>query len=591
MTVHIPHPGSLEKLHRQLQTYYTDMTSKMNRADMLYNQRVNHLMLVPEGIAVHESSTAAQIVDGLRDQIRTDEPSVSVVRSTTDREGTDKDNKRIRWGQYVLDEINEHAIVSIAQQILHDSLLRGAGCTKYVIDTDALPDPPERNDFKSVKAFNLAMKDFKNIPGNWPWVNKPIDPLSVFPAPGTRRPHPFMLEVQTRRALDMWVDYPNWKDSKRGQRGGDSPMRTVIWREYWSDDHYIAEADGNVVFDKANPYGFVPYEFEYSGLGRFNTDGNPSFLAKSILDDIAGELEEEIRMKTAQSAQWLFHTFPRLLTEEDPKKARKQYMKGPGAIIQVADMTRKPQWLAVPEPNPAMLIFLQEIEKNIFRKAPAALSERPAGVDAAVHQALLIGQAVKIIGPVKSMLNRLASQMLTNMARQLVKLDITMHIPGSIGDTRSMTITPKDLAGVQFRVKYEATDPVENDRRMLAGLALLRVPGLLSKQTYREVYGKGIIPDNKTEEVRLLTELVIDQLAATGALLQPVLEEIAAREQSAGLQSAEEAILAQIAGGEGPAPAPGGGATGAVERGVEESGGLATGAASREGADTALEGI
>lgn len=106
---------------------------------------------------------------------------------------------------------------------------------------------------------------------------------------------------------------------------------------------------------------------------------------------------------------------------------------------------------------------------------------------------------------------------------------------------------PHDFSSPTFKVEFETTDPVENDRRMLAGLALLRQPGLVSRQTYRETFGKGVFQDNETEETRIMTEAVTDQLIASGVFTQATIQDMQAADQAATLGQAEQAAREQVA--------------------------------------------
>lgn len=536
-------PEDLADIRAGLESHYAKMHSRMRRADQLYQRDFEGLMELPEGLQIHESSTSSLIVDGLRDQIRVDEPQVSFTpRGKSQKASRHKDTME-EWGRNFLVTLPEHTLVNVPQQGAHDLLLRGAACWKIAVDVDALPEPPDRSDYKSNPLYLEALEEWRAARAvSWPFIVKAVDPLRLLPCPGNRQPLPYMIEVQDRRLYDVIVDYPDFKYPKTY-----SKSQRCNWVEYWDAETYMVLVDGSVLFAKKNPYGFVPYIYRYSGLGRANEDGDPAHLAVGILTSITGELEDEVRIKTAQTAQWLLHVFPRLITTDNPRVARAKFMKGPGSIVQVPDMNQAPKWMDAPPPQPAMLAYLAEIQQNIFKKAPAALSERPEGVDAAVHQALLIGQAVKIISPIKATLNNMGSELLNMVARLIVKFDLDTSVSATF-DTREKMLSAADFSSPSFKVRFETTDPVENDRRMLAGLAILRQPGVMAKQTYREVFGKGVFKDNDTEEMRIMSEAIIEQMVASGVFTQAVLQEMQANTQEQALAQAQQDMRAQVEG-------------------------------------------
>ena len=536
-------PESLEGLMEGLKQLYTKAHDNANRADRLYNRDLDGLMEVPEGVTIFESSTPTRIIDSLRDQVRVDEPRVEFeARGTTKADQKHKGTLEM-WGSHLMREMNRQAVVPPAQQAFHDGLLRGAECVKVTVKKEVLDDVPgDKASPKQIREW------YKKRAGKWPWVVKPIDPLNVFISPGAFPPR-FVLEVQNRLSFDILSDYGEddpsqgleaWRN-KKGRKDGDA----VQWIEYWDEEHYIVEVDGQRVIDKPNPYGKIPYAFRWSGLGRQNFDGDPSALMKGILHDIGGELEKEVVIKTALAAQIQFHVFPTLVTTMKPLDAKKAFSRGPGRIISVPSMDDMPQWLTVEQPNAAMYQFLDKVERAIEAKVnPALGGERAAGVDAAIHQALIIGQSIKVISPVRASLNALFTDVLNLMACQAHILNLDMTVWAKVGEAaEERMVKAKDLGLYNFKVSFDQVDPVENDRRMLAGLAIMRsgLP-LMSRLTFMQTYLKGVVKDASEEEERIMVEKVLDQIVESGTLAQATLQEMAAQEQAA----AQAGVLAGV---------------------------------------------
>ena len=565
--------SNLDDLISANENYYSEAHQQMTDSDNLYNQDFYLNIDLPENITVHKSSKATQIVDNLRDQIRVDEPVV-IYRERGPKQ-KDQDHKAMMemWGQHILSQISQNGMIDPLGQAPHDLILRGAACVKLIVREDSLEDKPAK---MTKKAWEAEMSHKPHF------IVKPVDPLNCYPSPSNELT--YMIERQTRRVLDIRESYPHWTDPKAKRLGKDlanNPLREVNWVEYWTREDYIVEVDGERIIDKPNPYGIIPYIYRYSGLGRYNADGNPKHLAVGILHSIQGELEAEIEIKTAMRAAWQYHVFPRLLTTDDPAQVAQQFQKGPGAVIKHSP-ERRPEWLESPPPNQHMMEFLGSIDESIRRTIPAALMERQA--DAGIHQAMLIGQALKIISPVKKALNSMGTEVVNKLSHLMAWFELSMSVQGPRQGATERMIRAKDFTHHQFEVTFEATDPSEDDRRMLSALAVKREPGLISRSTYRERFLKGVIPNGEEEEEKIMAEQVIDQLVGSGMLVQSVMAQMQAQQQQQQAQATGQGLAGQMmqrAGGaadivgereQGLEAMMGGGEGGRVPVGLENEG-------------------
>ena len=515
--------------------FYSQAHAQMRVSDNLYNQNYHLSIDLPENITVHKSSKPTQIVDNLRDQIRVDEPVV-LYRERGPKQ-KDQEHKALMemWGQNMFQQLSQSGVIDPLGQAPHDLILRGAACWKIVVREDSLDDKPPK---VSKKAWESEISHKPHF------LVKPVDPLNCYPSPSGELT--YMVEKQTRRVMDIRESYPHWTDPKAKKLTKnlkDNPLREVTWIEYWTRDEYIVEVDNERIIDRANPYGIIPYVYRYSGLGRYNSDGNPKHLAVGILHGIQGELEAEIEIKTAMRAAWQYHVFPRLLTTEDPSQVAQQFQKGPGAVIKHPP-ERPPEWLESPPPNQHMMMFLQSIDESIQRTIPAALMERQA--DAGIHQALLIGQALKIISPVKKALNSMGTELMNKVSHLMGWFELPMSVQGPRQGDSARMIRGKDFTHHQFEVTFEATDPSEDDRRMLSALAVKREPGLISRSTYRERFLKGVIPNGEEEEEKIMAEMVIDQLVGSGMLVQEVMAQMQAQQQQDAATDSAEGLAGQL---------------------------------------------
>ena len=509
----------ITEIQADLERFYARAHRSMERADKMHNQDFSGLIDVPYEIRVFLSSTAANIIDGYRNQIRTTEPTVNFSPSANTRAAERQGVLMKKWGYGMMERERLRSSIDPNLQCGFDLLLRGAACKKIVVDVDGMVGPAPKKNSKGYKDWEAKALNC------WPFISRAIDPLSVFPSPGDVKPLPFMIEKQRRPAAMLWAQYPEWKDPKRETKEGQNPARLVTWIEYWSKDEYIVEADGELVFEKENPYGFVPYIFEWSGLGRAPSDADPSHLAVGILTHILGELEEEVRLKTAISVQTQMHVFPPILTTEDPRKVAAQFGLGPGKVIRHPP-GNPPQYMNYPAPNENLYRFLDAIQQNISRLAGAALSGgRDPGVEYGVLQAQMVGQALTTIAPIRATLNGIATQTLNMMGTMVRKMDLNMTIKGTMEAIEEpFSVQGSDFDHMSFDVSFEAVDPAENDRAIMVGEALRRA-GDISQRTFWEKYLKHVIADPEQEYINLWEEAILQHLLQSGALSNVVMDE------------------------------------------------------------------
>ena len=157
---------------------------------------------------------------------------------------------------------------------------------------------------------------------------------------------------------------------------------------------------------------------------------------------------------------------------------------------------------------------------------------------------MLIGQALKIISPVKKALNSMGTEVLNKLSHLMNWFELPMSVQGPRIGAPDRMVRGKDFTHHQFEVTFEATDPSEDDRRMLSALAVKREPGLISRATYRERFLKGVIPNGEEEEEKIMAEAVVDQLVGSGMLVQQVMMQLQAQQQ----QEAAQGAAASLAG-------------------------------------------
>lgn len=514
-------PESLQTLLKQLQdNYYGNMLRKMEHMDSLYEQEYETLFSHEYNTPISRTSTSSTIVDGFRNQLRTDEPTVEFRAYGPSRKAQDHAGLMQMWGYGQLRMERERSDVDPNLQCGFDLLLRGAACKKVLVDVDLIPERP------AVKRGSKAYLEWADqLAASWPFVIRAVDPMSVFPAPGWAKPLRYVVEVQKRWAVDMWDAYPDW--AEQALRGADAsnPAKEITWVEYWSPDWYIVEAEGVEVFSRPNPYGFVPYIYEFSGLGRRHSDGDPAHLAVSILERKLGDIEEEVRMRTAFSAGTMMHIFPTILTTEDARTVAQRFAVGPARVIKHPP-GQPPVYMQPPPPNENVLRFLAMLQGSISELRTASLTGgREPGVDTASQHAQMTGQSLTNLRPIREVLNRIGTESVNMMARMMRLFDLSMTVEGH-GEKaeRERMVHGSDFVHYNFAVTFEAIDPASNDRALLVGEAMRRT-GDLSQRTFWKKFAKHIVEDADEEEANLMVEVILRQMAESGMLTQLVLSE------------------------------------------------------------------
>ncbi len=534
--------------------YYSRMLAAMQETDDLYHQRLERFLPQTDyEIRVHKTSTARNIVDGFKNQLRTDEPSVQRLTTKSGKKADTQRAKIEHWGREMLRQERLNSIIDPSLQNGFDGLLRGATFKKIIVDVNKLIGPRPKRAGKKKDEWEERAKY------TWPFISRAIDPRTVFVNPGIDRPIRFAIEVQERTVDDMAGHIANerWTDKS----GDNNPAKPVQWLEYWSAKTFndegdeidpgwwVLEVDGLEVEAKENPYGFVPFMFEFSGMGRVDSDNNPEHLAVSVLTGIAGELAKEVETLTAISAMASSHAFPTILTPKDAKQTARQFSGGgAGKVVQYDVLLGKPEYMQPPPPNDNFFLYLDKIEANIKKVSGSAVQgQREPGVNFGILQAQLTAGQLAFIRPVKSMLNRIGSQSLEMYERLVVLFDIDMLIDGSGEDEKNIFISPEDFGQGTWNVEFETVDPAENDRALLVGEALRRA-GDISQRTFWKVYAKHIVVDPDEEEALLGAEKLFNLWLQSGAWLQTVVQEEAEDTQAEELDAQSEQIGEQIQG-------------------------------------------
>jgi hypothetical protein len=514
----------------QLESYHGEKIGNQRYDDLFYEQNSEVLARehLPEDIEIYKSALATDVVDQVSDQLRTDEPSV-IFGAITNSDKEMKRKARLEgWGKQTIIDDQFGQDIDAFSQGGKDLALRGEGIIKRLHNTN-LSDEPVLSDFKG----RGRRDNFKEAKQKWqaemaatsPLLPaRAIDPLTCFIPPNAVNPLPYIIEHQRRRQIDIWDDYPDWQNelaAKVWMQDGkeltvpkdelNDPLREVDWLEYWSKDRYIVIVDGIELFDKENPYGFVPYAHNYSGMGRSDARASSANKAASILSKIRGELLSEIILKTIMFELSQSYVFPRIRVPEGREDIIKSEMGHRGILTYDENNPRGPdaiQWLDPIPINPAVSGFLAEAQNAIARRVNPILSgQGNQDSEFGVLEALRIGQATKGIQEITTNLNRLATASLRQAAQMIIALDLKVTVTATAHNGGSdFVMKPVDLKTYkQLSVEFDAIDQLEQTRRQQAGMTLFR-GGAITRRTYHTKYLDDVIDDAIEEETQFGVE-------------------------------------------------------------------------------------
>ena len=150
--------------HAELERYYSRAHRLMERADRMHNQDFSNLIDVPYEIRIFLSSTASNIVDGYRNQIRTNEPTVNFQPAGITKASEKHGILMQKWGYGMLAQERLRGAIDPNLQCGFDLLLRGAACKKVVVDVDNMMEKPPKKNSAKYKEWEMRALS------NWPSV-------------------------------------------------------------------------------------------------------------------------------------------------------------------------------------------------------------------------------------------------------------------------------------------------------------------------------------------------------------------------------------------------------------------------------------
>lgn len=171
--------------------------------------------------------------------------------------------------------------------------------------------------------------------------------------------------------------YPNWANPEGKKLEDDSV--TIDWLEHWDTDQIYFEADGQVLHNVKNRYGFPPYVHALSGFGTTSPEGRLEDLIVGRLRKSRDRLRRECAIVSDIDAS--FHLFANRNIDVQPTDERfevpedfaQNYQMGAGKIHELPfgiAVTHSEQLL----PEPQLFQYYRDIVTEFELEDPLVMS-------------------------------------------------------------------------------------------------------------------------------------------------------------------------------------------------------------------------
>jgi len=309
------------------------------------------------------------------------------------------------------------------------------------------------------------------------------DSLNVFTNGDETHGVPTQVIVKYSRTVrSMEMAYPNWVNTRSRKSSA-----KIDWLEYWDKYCRYFEADGSPVLKggiQKNILGFVPFIHSYSGFGKDSPDGNPSSLAVGRLRKVRDLLLQECAINSDIDST--IHKFARpridLIipagSEFNEVEFKKAYDMSAGVLNIVALPTGSSfdEGKRILPPQEAFQHFYN-IRSRVAMEAPPIMSGLPSGTSG--RQEDIVGyHYIRRYDSIVEATEDACGKAL-DMGREILKkvptwLPITQWLEQPDRASHEVKITKEDLdACTSTIIKLKAADPVEDDRKLMAGRALV----------------------------------------------------------------------------------------------------------------------
>ncbi len=512
---------------RDLKEYYvkdlhTNRVANQRSAQTFYDDSFEVDIKTP--MKVSRTGTGAWLVDGPASHIITRNPQAFLKPK--------RQNEVCRTSQEKVNALYNHWLREIIRQtpqplkeFVKNLLLRGEGWI----------NPSWREDWTNESAF-IPITFF--VP----------DPLNIYGSPVEDRGIPESLIVwQKVSALMIRRLYPKWQSEKNYK-----PKQSIAWMAYYDAESRYFEADGKDVEGEEiqpNILGIVPFIHAYSGFGKDSPDGDPMSQTIGRLDKVQDLLIQECEINSDINSTLRKFSQPKvdfetdLNTDIDTEQIKNNYDMSAGAANVLPPGIRIKEGVRV-QPSQETFQHFANIRGRISLEAPPIMAGLPGGTSG--RQEDIVG--THFIRRFDSVVEaaEIAWAKALDMGKQILTvypkfLPLTEWLEKPEGGEQELTIDKDDLDNVSpCEVKLKAIDPIEDDRKLMAGRALWK-EGAISHKTLL-IDHVGYTPDKADEEI---TQTIAEKIVTQSPLLMELIGKHAF--EKLGMKDELEALQAQQA--------------------------------------------
>ncbi len=370
------------------------------------------------------------------------------------------------------------------------------------------------------------------------------DPLNVYGSPKEEYGIPEYVIVEYQRTpWEVMQKYPGWSNPKNA--GIDKEKKnTVDWWEYWDKDVRYFSADDESILKggiQKNVYGFNPWVHAYSGFGDTSPEGKPEFLAVGRLRRVKDLLLQECAINSDIDST--LHKFARpkvdlILpagSEFDVGQIQEAYDMGAGAfnVLPLPEGAKFGEDTRILPTQEAFQHFYN-IRTRIAQEAPPIMAGLPSGSSGRQEDIVGYHFIRRFDSVIES--TEVAFAKALNMGMEILKvvpgfLPITqwLEVDGKKGEKK---ITEADLDNTtDCKIALKAADPIEDDRKLMAGRALKK-EGLIDWETFLiEHAGKTPERANEIIEKTIAEMVILNNPILFQALAEKALENLGMHEQ------------------------------------------------------------
>jgi len=347
------------------------------------------------------------------------------------------------------------------------------------------------------------------------------DPINIYSSPTEEYGIPeYVCVIYQRMPWQIEMRYPDWKNPNAGKKGGrDKPIE---WFEYWDkDSRYFSAGDVPVLKGEVqeNIYKFNPWIHSYSGFGDSSPDGKPETLVIGRLRRVKDLLLQECAINSDIDST--IHKFARpkvdVIAPEGSEgleeELKKNYDMGVNAMNVLPFGTEIKEGTRILPTQEAFQHFYN-IRQRIALEAPPIMAGLPSGSSG--RQEDIVGyHFIRRFDSVVEATETAFARALT-MGKEILKvvpgwLPVNQWLELPDGSKGEKNISEKDLDNTaDCEVVLKAADPIEDDRKLMAGRAL-KQDNLIDWETFLVEYA-GYTPEKATE--------VIEQTIADTVVMQ-----------------------------------------------------------------------